>query len=273
MTTSIKTVAVAAKGLEMQVQGKLASQNKTAEKLYKKSKKQARKQTKTKDEIKKAKAESRIGNKFVPRKSVSGENAKLNLYPLVKGDYTGDQVKLLKKTLKNLLVELYKEEPFFKLRFEGGAAYLNSFVKHLVTGLKKDGALAKISFPTQKERDFYLDLCRREKGHSLLDYVTFQENPKGQKICIINIHSEILKAVVDKKTYKKICKKEKEVYFAGRLYSRLNKEEMEKILTDKPCQSIIRYEGPKALSEKQKYIVLENGHLITSGAPPLHAAL
>ena len=267
MTTSIKTIAFAAKKLDMQVERTLYIKNEMAKEKYTKSKKIPPSSIEKMANNRRNRAERRSKEKFVPRKKVSGENAKLNLYPLIKGDYTKKQKNQLKKILKNLLIELYKDEPFFKEKMGTKDSYLDLFIKRFLIGLKKDGALAKIFFQDQKERDFYLNLCRHDKGRSLLDYVTFQDDAKAKGISIINVHSEILRAMVDKKTYKLICEMERKIFYSGRYAARLKKAEIEPIIKNNPYYSIIRLDGHKKLKEKQTHSVLEGGHLITIGIP------
>lgn len=269
MTTSIKTTSIAAKELNKQVVEKLKTENKNTKKLHKKYIKEKQTVTtssKRKEDPEKHRAKTRASKIFIFRKNANSKNALLNLYPLIANKYTKSQKQKLKNTLKNLLLELYKDDALFKLQIESKTNFLNLFINNMIKGIKKGGSLAKASFPTQKERDLFLALCRYEKKRSLLNYVTVQDDPKDQGLLLCYAPDLILKAFLDQKTYNAIVKKEKEVYYSGRKNSRLTKKEMEQILKGTSYESMVRFESSLS-TNKQTYTLSEDGYIVTNGPP------
>jgi len=227
--------------------------------------------TKKSDEVRK---EKRKGKKYKGRSTTPCENGKLNLYPLLsKSD--GDGIKALtKETLKTLLLNLYKNHSLFQEKIQNNSGFLDTFIKELSYGLQTTKSLAKIPFSSVENRELFLILCKGEvhfskKPVKLLDYISLQDTNNEPPICFPSLSLEMMEALFGKEITKKILAEEEKYYFEGRAAARLNKEELEKYLSDglfSTHKKALRY---KTISFKkiQTHTTGSKGQLITFGPP------
>ncbi len=221
-----------------------------------------------------ARKESRKGKKFKGRSFSNSENGKLNLYPLLsKSD--GEGIKeLTKATLAKLLKILYKDHPLFQEKINNNSEFLDAFINELSAGLQMTKSLAKTPFSSINNREFFLILCKAEGSSSkqsvrLLDYITLQD-PNGEPpICFPSLSLEMMEALFGEEITKKILAEEEKHYFEGRAIARLNKDELEKYLSDglfSTHKKALRY---KTISFKkiQTHTSGSKGQFITLGPP------
>jgi hypothetical protein len=264
MTNSLKTTSLVAKNLENLVNAKYRYQNEKVKKIYFNSKKS---QQKTDADRKNA----RKGVSFASRKVKPSENSKLNLYPLLEGDYNLEEKNLLLKTFKNLIHELYKNELFYKEKQSTNSNFLHIFVNQIVNGLKKEKSLAKVHFSNPEDRKFFLMLCKGSsddnKIHSLLDYICLKKIEKGPFISFKYMPIPLLNAFFGDKLSKDILEREKELYFEGKTSARLSEEDLRAILKGLEYDVHINFLLFKDVKSKshQEYIKLGGGSLITLG--------
>ena len=93
MTGTLKTTAGVTRGLDNFITSKYAHDNSNAKKKYYSSKRSKRKTDKGREK-------DRTGKVYTPRNIKPCAGSKLNLYPLVGGNYNQSEKKLLLNTLK-----------------------------------------------------------------------------------------------------------------------------------------------------------------------------
>lgn len=270
MTRSLKTTALIYRQLENQVNSYSTFHNSLAKKNYSQSKSSTQKKTNTD----KKRKELRKDKTFIPRETCSGENSKLNLFPLIEGNYPIEQKDLLRKTLQNLIHDLYKNEYFYKQQINRNKNFLSKFLNKMILGLKKTRSLAKTPFVSRKDREIFLMLCKgtypsTNKQISLLDYITIQEVKDGRFVIFNSMSKPLLHAFFGKKITNLILEEEKKLYFKGKANTRLCKLELEKLLSPtRHCihKSLLRYKNIK-FRYSQDHIKTDKGVFITLRPP------
>jgi hypothetical protein len=218
--------------------------------------------------------EKRQQKTFSPRKGATSENSKLNLYPLISNGYRAEQKALLQQTLKNLIEILYADEDFYAARKKQDPNFLDPFVKSLIHDLKRTKSLAKVSFSTTGDREFYLTLCKgsystKNRQNPLLKYITLQAIKDGPPLVFPNISAPLIRAYFGEKIAEKIFKEEERLYFEGKSVSRLSKEALEKIVSPvnhNVHSSMLTY-SHYTFDRVQTHCLGSKDTLITKGAP------
>lgn len=268
MTTSLKTTARAVNVRKNQMDALYAYNNQYEKDLYNQSKKALQ----SKSDL--SRKEKRHQKKFSPRRGATSENSKLNLYPLISAGYKVEQKALLQQTLKNLIEILYAEEDFYAARKKQDPNFLDPFVKSLINDLKRTKSLAKVSFSTTGDREFYLTLCKgsyptKNRQNPLLNYITLQAIKDGPPLVFPNISAPLIRAYFGEKIAEKIFNEEEKLYFQGKSVSRLNKEALEKLLSPvyhNVHSSMLTY-SHYTFDRVQTHCLGSNDTLITKGAP------
>jgi hypothetical protein len=270
MTATLKTTALFAASQKNQMDHLYSFNNQLEKDLYNQSKKREDPKSDT------ARALKRKGKRYTPRKGAFSENSKLNLYPLIDPAYTSGQKTLITNTFTQLIKNLYSKESFYKKREKLDPEFLDSFVKECITSLKKTKSLANITFSSQKNREFYLMMCKGaypSKGTAiiLLKYITLQNVQKEPPLVFPHLSAEVLTAFVGEALAQKIFKEEETLYFNGKSISRLNKEGVEKVLTGThhtTHKSLLTY-SHYSFEKVQSHTKGAKGTLIIKGPPVL----
>ncbi|MCH9621840.1 MAG: hypothetical protein S4CHLAM20_12680 [Chlamydiia bacterium] len=272
MSNSLKTTAAISIALQTKTENVLKLQNTKVDKDFAKLKKKSAASKKNPAHNEKLRKAKRKNLPFNPRQSIS-ENSKLNLFPLTSDKYSQIQKNILSKTLKNLLNELYKDEPIFKRELDISSSFLDTFAKEITDGIAKTKSLSKIPFSNTHFRNLYTSLCNGsyksiDKAKPLVQYLTLQNCNNKAPLCFPSLSLPVLKAFLEKISIQVLIEEEK-LFYAGKKNYKLAKKDLDKVLDSallNDHKKLLSFQN-QSFNKEQTYLMSDQGNLIISGPP------
>jgi len=270
MGNSLKTTATIATKQKHKIERLCKLANDQVIKEYKSHYKKSDTKKETKSDTQNL-ANKRRDKTFKPRKNCKGSPSKLNLYALTSKSTSAQQQKVLSEALSNLLLELYKNAPFFNAKTRQSSVFLTNFTNEIIKQIKKGTPLSKISFSNSSNRELYIIMCNGsydKNGISLLDYVTITESKDNRGICFKHLSLPVLKAYFGEKVSTEIIEAETKRFYDGKRDPKMIKKDVETLLSSlglNTHKELLRYDALKS-KNTQEYLTFE-GTLLISGPP------